>query len=61
MQKDSLLKQLFALLESVGVKAASKHVDEIDHCPLNWDQSETFIKESYNEKKVAAVNGKKYN
>ena len=57
MQKDSLLKQLFALLESVGVKAASKHVDEIDHCPLNWDQSETFIKESYNEKKVAADNG----
>ena len=29
-KKDSQLKQLFALLGSVGVKAAYKHVDEID-------------------------------
>ena len=29
-QKDSQLKQLFALLGSVSVKAAHKHVDEIE-------------------------------
>ena len=29
-KKDSQLKQLFAFLESVDVKAAGKHVDEID-------------------------------
>ena len=29
-QKDSQLKQLFALLGSMSVKAARKHVDEID-------------------------------
>ena len=29
-QKDSQLKQLFVLLGSASVKAASKHVDEID-------------------------------
>ena len=29
-QKDSQLKQLFALSGSAGVKAARKHVDEID-------------------------------
>ena len=29
-KKDSQVKQLFALLGSGGVKAACKHVDEID-------------------------------
>ena len=29
-KKDSQLKQLFALLGSAGIKAAHKHVDEID-------------------------------
>ena len=31
-KKDSQLKQLLELLGSVGVKAAHKHVGEIDHC-----------------------------
>ena len=31
-KKDSQLKQLFAILGSAGVKAARKHVDEIDPC-----------------------------
>ena len=30
MQKDSLVKQLFAILGSACVKFASKHIDEID-------------------------------
>ena len=29
-KKDSQIKQFFALLGSAGVKAARKHVDEID-------------------------------
>ena len=29
-QNDSQVKQLFALLGSLGVKAAHKHIDEID-------------------------------
>ena len=33
-QKDSQLKQLFALLGPMGVKAARKHIDEID--PSDW-------------------------
>ena len=33
-QKDSLVKQLLALSESVRVKAARKHNDEID--PSRW-------------------------
>ena len=38
VQKDSQVKQLFALLGSVSVKAAGKHVDEIDPgCPSNDD------------------------
>ena len=40
-QKDSQLKQLFALLGSAAVKAVYKHVDEIDPSSDNFN----FLKE----------------
>ena len=36
VQKDSKLKQLFVLLGSTHVKAARKHIDEIDSTSQPW-------------------------
>ena len=50
-KKDSQLKQLFTLLVSVSIKAALKHVDEIDHKRSTWWELEldvnTFLSECY--------------
>ena len=42
-KKESQLRQLFALSGSVSVKAACKHVDEIDPCSLLREKQNRFI------------------
>ena len=42
-QKDSLVKQLFALLGSVSIKAASKQVDEIDLLEFERNLKKTLL------------------
>ena len=42
-KKDSQLKQLFALWVSVIIKAARKHVDEIDPRPIYQTQKSLFL------------------
>ena len=44
-QKGSQIKQLFVLLESAGVKAAHKHVDEID--PRKGEKEDVFPRNSW--------------
>ena len=49
-KKDSQLKQLFVLLGSAGIKAALKHVDEIDPW-VKKDKFEMFEIQERNETK----------
>ena len=51
-KKDSQLKQLFALLGSMGVKVAHAHVDEIDLLFLMWEESKCLMCEKWNNSQL---------